>query len=40
MPSQGGNMEDVKALLTLRYRPLSDTVVAFVDSLEGDAEDR
>lgn len=40
MPSQGGNMGDVKALLTLRYRPLSDTVVAFVDSLEGDAEDR
>ena len=29
----------VKALLTLRYRPLSDTVIASVDTLEAESDD-
>jgi hypothetical protein len=32
-------MEIVKALLTLRYRPLSDTVIASVDALEAESKD-
>ena len=32
-------MEIVKALLTLRYRPLSDTVIASVDALEAEPKD-
>ena len=32
-------MEFVKALLTLRYRPLSDTVIASVDALEAEVQD-
>lgn len=32
-------MEIVKALLTLRYRPLSDTVIAYVDALEPEVND-
>ncbi len=32
-------MEFVKALLTLRYRPLSDAVIAYVDAFEPDNDD-
>ena len=32
-------MVNVKALLTLRYRPVSDTVIAYVDALEPDVND-
>ena len=32
-------MKSVKALLTLRYRPLSDTVIAYVDAIEPEAAD-
>jgi hypothetical protein len=32
-------MEFVKALLTLRYRPLSDTVIVSVDALEAESHD-